>query len=499
MKIGIGGIYHETHTFPAKKTLIDRFQRETHSGEDILRFYRNTKTSLGGFIDEAANNGDTICPTFYAAATPSGTVSQNAFDQMSKKLFSSVKEIASRIDGFLLAQHGAMVTEDLDDPESYIITKIKKILSGKPLVVTTDFHANISAAMVKNSDCIVGYDTYPHIDIYERAIDACRILQEIITENVAIKNIFIPIPLIAAPQAIGTSINPMKKAIYLANKYEDHPEIVNITVAGGFAYSDIERAGISLVVSFKGKPIKAKKIALEIANCIWDKRDTLEIENIPVDTAVDKAVCSKEYPVVLVDVADNIGGGAPGDGTVLLERLIRKKADGVIIVVSDHESVLECFRRGVGGKVELDVGGKTDDLHGRPIKVSGYIKLLSDGSFKNIGKNMTGLENSMGKTAIVICGGIKIVLTEQPTPPNDPAMLLSIGIDISREKILIAKGAIAWKTGLNIDPAKTIYVDTPGLCSADLYSFDFKKLRYTIYPFNKENMKTGLVDLIEIL
>jgi len=499
MKLAIGGIYHETHTFPHKKTSLDDFKREVYAGKDIIRSYQSTKTSLGGFTDEALRNGDIIYPTFYAAATPSGMVSQDAFEKMSGELLDRIKKITPEIDGFLLAQHGAMVTEDMEDPEGYLITEIKKILSGKPLVVTTDFHANISRKMVLNSDCIVGYDTYPHIDIYERAIDAYTIIRKIIKEKISIKKAFLPIPLIAAPQAIGTSISPMKEAINIAHKYEEKQEILNITVAGGFAYSDIKRTGMSITVSFISGLDGVKRITREIGDSIWKKRESLEIRNTPIDAAIDDALSSRQYPVVLVDVADNIGGGTPGDGTELLRSLIERKADRAVIVISDKISVLKCFKKGIREDIELDIGGKTDNLHGKPIRVSGYIKLLSDGIFHNIGKNMTGLENSMGKTVLLVSGGIKIVLTERPTPPNDPAMLLSIGIDITREKILVVKGAIAWKTGLNISPAKTIYVDTPGLCSADLNSFDFNNLRYPIYPFNKDNMKIDLNDLIEIL
>jgi len=498
MKLAIGGIYHETHTFPHKKTTLDDFKREMHIGEDMIGFYRDTKTSPGGFIDEALRNSDILYPTFYAAATPSGIVTQDAFKKMSGDLFDRIKKITHEVDGFLLAQHGAMITEDIEDPEGYLIAGIKKILSGKPLVVTTDFHANISRKMVLNSDCIVGYDTYPHIDIYERAIDAYGIIKKIIKERISVKKAFLPVPLIAAPQAIGTSISPMKEAISLAHKYEEKQGILNITVAGGFAYSDIKRAGISIAISFADGVDDVKRIAGEIGDSIWKMRDSLEIRNTPIDEDVDDALNSSQYPVVLVDVADNIGGGTPGDGTELLRKLIEKKAKGAVIVVSDKTSVLRCFTKGAGNDIDLDIGGKTDDFHGKPVRVSGYIKLLSDGTFHNIGKNMTGLENSMGKTAVLVSGGVKIVLTELPTPPNDPAMLLSIGIDTASEKILVVKGAIAWKTGMNIDPAKTIYVDTPGLCSADLYSFDFNNLQFPIYPFDKDNMKIDLNDLIEI-
>jgi len=484
MKVGIGGIYHETHTFSSKRTGFEDFSREIHIGKDILGYYSGTRTSMGGFIYEADKNGDEVVPVLYTAATPSSLISKEAFEKIQELFFSQLKQ-SGKLDAFLLAQHGAMCVEGFDDVEGYFLNKLKSELNDIPLIVTVDYHANISPEMVKNSDCIIGYDTYPHTDIFERAVDAYKVLEKAKKDKFKINNAYLHIPIIAAPQSITTESGIMKKAIRIANRFEKNKDIINITVAGGFAYSDIPYAGISVIVSFINNADPAKEIVLKLGNYIWERRRDFKVNNTKVADAVKKALTSKQPPIVLVDVADNIGGGAPGDGTELLRELVLRNATDAVVVIADKESVGKCIAEGVGKLVSLDIGGKTDNLHGLPVPVNGYIKLISDGEFVNSGRNMTGLKTRMGRTVLLIVNRIKIILTEFPTPPNDPEMLCGLGIDISRERILVVKGAIAWKTGIHIEPGDIIYVDTSGLCKADINSYNYKNIMRPVYPFDE--------------
>lgn len=486
MKIGIGGLYHETHTFPKRKTTFSDFERTLYRGSEIIKTFSNTKTSIGGCLEYAHKNSMEIVPVFYSAATPSAMITKQTFE----KLASIFKEDISRmgtVDGFLLAQHGAMCVEGYEDAEGFLIKMIRDTIGSIPLIVTTDYHANISENMVLYSDCIVGYDTYPHIDIAERGIDACRIMHKAVTEKIMIKNAFLSLPVLGAPQAITTETGVMKNAIDMAHDMEKEDMVLNVTVAGGFVYSDIKSAGISIIVSFDSRMQEGKAIdmAAEIGEHIWSERRKMAIKNTEVKDAISEAKNSTSFPVILVDVADNIGGGTSGDGTVLLQEMIKNKMSGSVVCICDKEAVNKCIKEGVGSNITIKTGGRSEDFHGEPVEVNGYIKLISDGEFINIGKNMTGLSTKMGKSVLLLLAeGIKVILTEFPTPPNDPNMLYSMGVDLKKEKYLVAKGAIAWKTGVDIEPAKIIYVDTPGLTSANLGNFNYKNIRRPVYPFD---------------
>jgi len=486
MKIGIGGIYHETHTFSQRKTMFADFERSLYRGSEIINNFKDTKTSIGGYIEYASKYGIDIVPTFYSSATPSGMISKQSFEKMIH-MFKDEIAVMGHVDGFLLAQHGAMCVEGYEDAESYLIRLIKNRIGSKPLIVTTDYHANISDEMVSCSDCIVGYDTYPHVDISERGFDACKIMQKVISERIKIRNVFLSIPILGVPQAITTESGIMKDLIKMAHEYEGNNMIINITIAGGFVYSDVKSVGISIIVSFDNRIHEgfAIDIAREMGENIWNNRKKMVVSNTDIRSAINQAMSSKELPVILVDVADNIGGGTPGDGTVLLEELIKNKMDGSVICICDKEAVEVCIKKGVGSNININVGGKSEDFHGVPVEINGYIKLINDGEFINMGRNMTGLKTRMGKSVLLLIGGIKLILTEFPTPPNDPNMLYSMGINLKMEKYLVVKGAVAWKTGIDIKPGKVIYVDTPGLTSANLHKFTYKNIRRPIYPFDE--------------
>lgn len=486
MKIGIGGIYHETHTFPKRKTTFSDFERTLYRGSEIIKNFSDTNTSIGGYLEYARKKSIEIVPVFYSAATPSAMVTKQTFE----KLVNIFKEDISNmetVDGFLLAQHGAMCAEGYEDAEGFLIRMIRDAIGSKPLIVTTDYHANISEEMVLYSDCIIGYDTYPHVDIAERGIDACRLIHKSVSEKISIKNAFLSLPVLGVPQAITTESGIMKNAIDMAHDLEKEDMVLNVTIAGGFVYSDIKSAGISIIVSFDSRMQEGKAInmAAGIGEYIWSERKKITVKNTRVRDAIRQVKNSTGFPVILVDVADNIGGGTPGDGTVILEEMIKEKMSGSVVCICDKEAVNKCVKEGVGNNINIRIGGKSEDYHGNPVEISGYIKLISDGSFTNTGKNMTGLTTIMGKSVLLLLAqGIKVILTEFPTPPNDPNMLYSMGVDIRKEKFLVVKGAIAWKTGIDIEPAKIIYVDTPGLTSANLDNFDYKNIRRPVYPFD---------------
>ena len=62
---------------------------------------------------------------------------------------------------------------------------------------------------------------------------------------------------------------------------------------------------------------------------------------------------------------DNPGGGAPGDGTVILEMLIEQRIKGVgYASVWDPQAIGLCRAAGEGGELQLRFGGKTHHLSG---------------------------------------------------------------------------------------------------------------------------------------
>lgn len=485
MRIAIGGIAHETHTFSTIPTNLDSFyQRILLVGEEIFT-YTETKTSLGGMIEAARAEGFELSPTIYAWAVPSGIVSGEAFDHLMTRLLRGIEK-GGAIDGVLLALHGAMVVEGIDDAEGYLLREVRRLVGKKiPVVATLDLHANISPLMVKQADILIGYDTYPHVDAYERAVEAGQLIASIIRGELKPTSALQKPPLLPVPQGMFTDRSPMKDLMSLAQAMEEEPEVITITVAGGFPYADIEAAGMGIIVTTDNDPALAEAKAKELRDRAWELRQAFVVENVPVKEAVEQAIEAEEGPVILVDVADNIGGGAPGDGTLLLEALLEQGAQGAVVTIADAESVAQAVKADVGREVELRVGGKTDERHGQPVAVRGRVRLISDGVYFNKGPYMTGQRNTMGCTVVLDCQGLDLVVMERKTPPFDAEQLRSLGIEPADKRIIVVKSAIAWRSAFGPLAKKAIEVDTPGLCSIHLEDFPFRKIRRPIFPLDE--------------
>jgi microcystin degradation protein MlrC len=259
-----------------------------------------------------------------------------------------------------------------------------------------------------------------------------------------------------------------------------------VSVAGGFAYADVPEAGVGLLVTTDGDPAAARRLADELAGLAWSLRHEMTVRNTPPAAAVAEAIAFPTGPVMLVDVGDNIGGGTPGDGTVILAELLAQGAREATVVIADPEAAEAAFAAGVGAEVTLLVGGKTDRLHGDPTPVTGRVRLLSDGRWVHEGPENAGLPVDMGATAVVRCGGVNLVLTSRKTMPGDQQQLKSVGIDPSRQHIIVVKAAVRWRGGFGPIAAHAIYADTPGLGSADLRRFPYRHIRRPIFPLAAE-------------
>jgi microcystin degradation protein MlrC len=298
-------------------------------------------------------------------------------------------------------------------------------------------------------------------------------------------------PLLPVPQAMATAAGPFKTLFDRAFAMERSGEALTVTVAGGFPYADVPDAGVSVLVTTDGDPATARRLAHELATLAWSLRDEMIVRNTPPAEAVAQAIAFPEGPVMLVDVGDNIGGGTPGDGTVLLAELLAQNAQEAAIVIADAEAVAAAFAAGVDASMRVWVGGKVDRRHGHPVEVEGRVRLLCDGQWVHEGPENAGVPVDMGRTAVLRCGGVNLVLTSQKSMPGDQQQLKSVGIDPLRQHIIVVKAAVRWRGGFGPIARHAVYADTPGLGSVDLGRFAYKHLRRPIFPLDPTTAFAG--------
>jgi microcystin degradation protein MlrC len=491
MRVAIGGIMHESNSFSPAPTDLQAFS--VQRGQDILAWWRESYHEVGGFIEGSDQYGYEVFPTLMAHATPSGKVTAETFETLVGELLERLKN-APPLDGLLLALHGAMVSEIYPDGDGEIVRRVRETLGdGFPIVVTHDYHANISEQVVKHSTALVVYKTNPHVDQRERGLQAAGILARTMRGEVR------PVQALCKPPMLyniihhNTSAEPMRSIMQAGRDLEHQPGILAASVAAGYQYADVYEMGPSAVVVTDGDADLAQHEAQRLSDLLWNARDRLAFRLPDAAEAVRLAMESRQTPVVLVETGDNIGGGSSGDSTFILAELLRQKAEGWVVVLADPQAVQACIRAGIGASVTLPVGGKRDRLHGETLIVHGRVKSLHDGKYVETEPRHGGQRyRDQGLTAVLEIQpslpelSSLLVLTTQREPPTSLHQLLSLGIDPQRQQILVVKAAIAFRAAYEPIAGRIIEVDTPGLTAVNPARFTYQQVRRPLHGLDAE-------------
>lgn len=487
MRLVIGKISHESNSFSVIPADLEAFnERGYHRGADILTAFENTNTPLGGFLAGAQSQGVELIPTVAAEATPSGPVTRTAFETILEDLLQGIRTAGS-FDGILLQLHGAMVTDDYEDGEGVILSAVRdEVGCDIPIITTLDLHGNITDLMLEKATAFFGYDTNPHVDKYERGLEAFSAMVRVVEGKSHPVMARTHPPIMPHPLRVRTDTGPLVALLERAREWEKKPGVINVSVFGGWPHVDIRDAGICFVPVTEGDRSLAETIAQDLAEHALNRLpEFLPRDLVQTEDAVQRAMEAAEGPVILAEIGDSPAGGSSGDGTITLRALLEAGADGVAIVVKDPEAVAEAVRRGVRRSFEMEVGGKTDTFHGEPVVVRGTVRALTDGTYQNRGPKDTGVKMDVGRTAVIRVGqDFDIVLTERRISPTDPEVFRQAGIEPSAKKIVVLKSGGHFRAGFTSMAADIIDVNTPGVTAADVTSFNYEKVNRPIFPLD---------------
>lgn len=490
MRLISAGIFHETNTFASTPTTLDDYVRDsggdpTFPAEAIRSKYRGTATIHGGYLDAAEKHGIELEPVFLAQATPGGTVQQQCYETLKSTLLQRL-ENAIPADGILLDLHGAMVTDDLEDAEGDLAQAVRELVGPEvPVVMTLDLHANITRRMCDHSTVVIGFDTYPHCDMYERGVEAVELIRRTIAGEIRPTMEYVQLPLVTMPPMQCTLREPMQSLLQRLHELESRPGVLTATLSCGFPFADIVDAGTSIIVVTDNDKDLAQRLAAEFSKAVWDRRDDFTPKLTTPADAIQFAREHADAPTILADGSDNPGGGAPCDGTVILQALLdAKMTDAVIGVLADPETVAQAHQAGVGAVIDARIGGKTDDLHGPPVHTKAYVRILGDGVFTFQGPMGRGVRGELGRMAVLVVDGVEVVVAERRNQLRDLEMLRCVGIEPSRRRFIAVKSAVHFRADFNSLTSYIFDADTPGVHRPDFSCYEFKRLRRPIYPLD---------------
>ena len=485
-RVGILGFMHESNTFANTVTTRAQFEEAfLHFGQDLVTAWKDAHHELGGFIEGCTTHNLEMVPLAAAWATPSGPVTRDAYESVLGDLLKAV-EAAAPLDGLLLALHGAMVCEDIDDADGETLERLRALVGPEvPIVMSLDMHANISPRMASIPNAIVAYRTYPHIDQRPRGVDCARLMAGILDGSLVPRMAHVKLPLLIHIVQQYTGGGPMAALYAELERIEEQPAIASISLLPGYIYADVPFMGVSVVVVSHGDRGIAEQTARFFATTIYEMRDTLNAGLPSVEVAVEETLATRGA-VCLMDSGDNIGGGGPGDSTILFAALRKAGAARICAVLCDPGAVRDCVRAGEGGGVHLAVGAKTDREHGQPVNIEGTVIRLHDGHFVEEHPRHGGTRDyDQGQTAVIqTVDGHTVVLNSLRVMPTSLEQLLSLGINPSAMGSIIVKGVTAPRAAYDPIATKTICVDTPGVTRAGPEAFEYHKRPHPLYPLD---------------
>ena len=488
-RIAVGGLSAESNSlYPKARPM--RESTQTESREQWIDENLKASTTTSGIVEGAGKVGLDVYPILRAGAGSLGYVEKASFNRVLDELVQQIKTANPPFDGVILTLHGAMVVDGYPHGDAEVTRRVREAMGEDfPIIVTHDFHANVSEEIVKYSDVLITYKENPHLDPKERGIQAATIMAGMVGGEIK------PVQAIAKPPMIvnivyqNTFAAPYKPVTDESRRLEKtNPRILAVSVPGGYQWSDVPAIGPSVIVVTDNDPALAEREAKRLSDMLWAMRDKLEFKVPDVATAVKDAIASDKFPVVLMDTGDNIGGGSAGDATFILSELLRQKAEGWVVVISDAEANKAAFSAGIGGAFDQLVGGKTDKIHGDPVRVKGRVKAMHDGQYVEPEvRHGGGRYKSMGPTSVIEVEGSTrdlpnlLLLTNRPTSPNSLHQLISNGVYPERQRILVAKGTTAPRAAYEPIAARIVEVNSGGAADVNPKRFTFKHIRRPLF------------------
>ncbi|MCC6179315.1 MAG: M81 family metallopeptidase [Chloroflexi bacterium] len=488
MRLAALGVSHETNTFSRVPADYDQFVRSgILHGDEIVREYGNSNATMAGFLEAADRFGVEVVPLVMARTGPIGTITRDAFDRIVGEMLDLLRA-GGPWDGVLLAQHGAAVSEEYPDVDGEVTARVRALVGPDvPVGMAIDMHANVSQAMIANTTATVVYRTNPHLDPRQRALECAEIIVRTVRGEVRpVQALEMP-PIVINIVKQFTGEEPMLGVVQDVEAVISRPGMLSASAAEGYPYADVEEMGMAFLAIHNGDPQAARDAARWMAQRAWERRQEFVGDTPSTEEALRYAAAQKG-PVVLMDVGDNIGGGSSADSTVILEAAQRLGIRGLLQTLYDPEAVQQCIAAGVGAELTLPVGAKTDDMHGRPVTVTGTVRVLADGHYEDPTPTHGGFRFFNAGTMAVLdtTDGHTLVLTSQRVGNTSLEQMYHVGVRPERYQIAVAKGVVSPRPAYSRIASEIVLVNTPGVTTADLSFFTYRRRRHPLFPFEPD-------------
>lgn len=479
---------HETNTFSSTITDQAAFKRRIFvEDEQVASRYRGTSTELGAHIEAAEQYGWVLRQPFAAHGTPSGRVTRDMLDYCVGRMV----DAAAGADGAVLALHGSMVAEGVDDAEGYLLKALRQAMGpDAPIVITLDTHANVTQEMARHVNGLFAYRTYPHVDQYDLATEACGLMHELLETGKRPNVQVFRLPMIdgcdhGRTHGGGPMLTLLEQATTIR---EANTDVVALEITAGFPWSDIHEVGPAVAVTSYLDRGQALARAMPVLQTMWNTRSERSVELLDLDAIVREVKLTPpgDGPVVIADFSDNPGHGAPGDGVALLRALYDAGLPNVAVAcICDPQAVQACIEAGEGAQLNLCFGASAmPEIYGQPFDGRCEVLRLGDGNLVYEGPMRRGTRLTLGPTATVRCGGVTVVLATNNIQVQDLSFFRANGIEPTQADVLVVKSQQHFRAAFAPIARRILLADSGGFVSPDLSRLPYRSIRRPVWPLD---------------
>lgn len=490
-RLAVLGLSLEANTFATRRTTIESMAAAggiTRGQEMVERFVGSTAT-LAGFLDPDVGDDVQLVPLINYQAQAGGQFSAAAYDEATAEMLRLLQE-QGPFDAVLLSLHGAGVAENAEHAESETSSRVRAVVGPEvPIGVVFDMHSNVDAEIVDIVEVLRIYQTNPHIDAKDRALECRSVILDILAGAPKPATAFRQLPLVVNIVKQDTSDEPLARILRRCRELEQDG-LLDVSIAEGFPYADVEQMGMAVVASHRTDQAAARAAADEIAGLLWDARHELQAGGLPAEQALlDLSRRSgSAKPTLLLDVGDNVGGGSNGDSTTILNEAVRLGIGNFVTSLWDPDAVASLADVPIGQQVDVVVGGHSPEQEGVPQALHATVIARSDGRYEDPKPTHGGFRhyNAGPSVALRTADDIVVVLTSISTGTTSPEQFRSLGVEPTDFAAVVAKGVNSPKAGFGPLCDPWVMVDTPGVTRLSVDKFAYHRRRKPMYPFEPE-------------